>query len=231
MVKTWTFPQLFNADFTLMHWKNLIGGNTGLASSLLISLAISTALSFFATFFGFIVSKQIMSGKNPTRLLHLSYYPFLIAPVVFGCMLQFYFIRWGLTGTLLGVMLAQSLFILPYGVLMMSSFWTHSVKQTELQARTLGANQIQVNMTVLIPMAKPFLLLCFVQCFLISWFEYGITQFIGLGKVDTLTIRTMHFVNEANSHLAAVAALIMILPLMLILFLNKRLLIKRTVYD
>ena len=57
-----------------------------------------------------------------------------------------------------------------------------------------------------------------------SWFEYGVTQFVGIGKVPTLTVRTMQFVKEANPQFDAVSACLMVLPLLAFMLLNARLL-------
>lgn len=228
VVSSWSFPQLWQADFTINFWKGLVQSDNELKKSFIQSLFISTSLALLATLFGFSMSKQIMLNKKLHGLLQLSFYPYLIAPVVLGSMLQFYFVRWGLTGTLPGVMIAQLLFIFPYSVLILSAFWNDRIKKIAFQANCLGASNHQVNRSILMPMAKPWLLLCLVQCFLISWFEYGITQLVGVGKVETLTIKTMHFVKEANPHQAALAACLMIFPVLLILIFNQRLIANKT---
>ncbi len=227
VVSAWSFPALLRAEFTLAFWGGLLDANNTLTKSLLLSLFISSVIALSGTLFGYFVSKELMFHRKRGGLVQLAFYPYLIAPVVLGAMLQYYFVRWGLTGTLIGVLLAQALFILPYSVLIMSTFWTERIRQLAFQASSLGATNRQVNISVLLPMARPWLLLCLVQCFLISWFEYGITQLIGVGKVDTLTIRTMHFVGEANPHQAALAACLMILPILLLLIINQRLIAKK----
>jgi putative spermidine/putrescine transport system permease protein len=67
--------------------------------------------------------------------------------------------------------------------------------------------------------------LCFFQSFLVSWFEYGLTQFIGLGKVKTLTVMVFNFINEANLFYAALACVLLVLPPIVLLYMNKKVLI------
>ena len=227
VVTQWSFPALWDAEFTLRGWSHVFRSGDGLGNSLLLSLFISSLIASLATVFGFMASKELMFTPRFTRLLSLAYYPYLIAPVVLGSMLQYYFIRLGLSGSLGGVLLAQGLFIVPYSVLLLSTFWNERIRQTAFQASTLGASTRQLFVTILIPMARPWLILCYAQCFLISWFEYGITQVIGVGKVPTLTIRTMQFVREADPHQAARAAGLMVLPVILLLIVNQRLFIQR----
>ena len=224
VVGQWEYPKLLDNGFTLRHWVELIAADFGLGPSLGRSVLLAISMATLCSVLGFSLSRKISENKS---LLGLAFYPYLIAPVVFGAMLQFYFVRMGINGTLVGVGLAQFLFIFPYSVLLFSTFWNDRVRQTAFQATTLGASDWKVLQTVLVPMALPWILLCFVQCFLISWFEFGITQLIGLGKVETLTIRTMWFVKEANPHLAAVSSLLMVLPLLVLLIFNRSLFLKR----
>ena len=223
LVSRWVYPQLWDASFSLSHWIAGIRSTGSLLEGLWLSLFLATAMGAGATGVGFFLSHQVTLQGRRSGLIHFAYYPYLIAPVVLGVMLRFYFVRAGLTGTLAGVLLAQFIFILPYAILLLSTFWNDRVRQTAFQASTLGATPGQVFRTVLMPMAKPWLIICFLQCFLISWFDYGITQVIGVGKVATLTVQTMVFVKAANPHLAALAACLLVGPLVALMFINRKL--------
>lgn len=224
VVSRWTFPQLIDATFSLGLWQNLLRNQNQIGYSFGISILLGSSVSVLATIFGFYVSKALWLEKHSARFLQLAFYPYLIPPVVLGAMLQFYFVRLGLTGTIFGVFVAQLLFILPYSVLLLSTFWTEQIRQLVLQAHSLGASDQHVNRLILLPMAKPWLGLCLVQCFLFSWFEYGITQYVGIGKVPTLTIQAMHFIKEANPHWAALIACLMLFPLLILLWMKQKLL-------
>jgi putative spermidine/putrescine transport system permease protein len=226
VVQQWSYPQLWDAAFTWENWGNALGGTDGLLASFVTSALLALTIGLVATAGGFVVGRAIMYHRRQRWLLSLAYYPYLIAPVVLGVMLQFYFIKLGITGTVVGVIVAQFLFIFPYAVLYFAGFWTAQTRAIEGQATTLGASRWQVYRKVLLPMARPWLAICFFQCFMISWFEYGVTQYVGIGKVSTLTVRTMQYVKEANPHVAAVAACLMVLPLVAFLLLNRRLLIR-----
>ena len=170
-----------------------------------------------------------MLDEKKQLLLKSAFLPYTIAPVVMGAMMQYYFIKIGISGSVPGVMIAQLLFILPYSVLLFSTFWSVKIRQMIHQAKTLGASDQTVNRTILLPLSGPWLFLCFVQCFLISWFEYGMTRLVGVGKVETLTIKVMLFVEEANPYLAAVSACLMIFPVLILLIINGRLVTIRAV--
>lgn len=220
LVSKWMFPDLWKAKFTLKYWAALFAEENTLLDSFYLSISVALTLSVTATLFGFWISKLILLRQRVASWLQLAFYPYLIAPVILGVMLQYYFVRLGLSGSFVGVMLAQSFFIFPYSVLLFSSFWSHKVKSTVFQAITLGANEAQINMRIILPMAHPWIVLSLLQCFLISWFEYGITHVIGVGKVQTLTIKTMHFIKEADPHQAALSAMVLIIPVMILFIIS-----------
>lgn len=68
--------------------------------------------------------------------------------------------------------------------------------------------------------------MCFFQAFLISWFEYGLTTLIGIGKVQTLTVKVFQYIGEANIFHAALASLLLALPPAGLLWVNKQVLFK-----
>ncbi|MEO1805346.1 MAG: ABC transporter permease, partial [Bacteroidota bacterium] len=56
----------------------------------------------------------------------------------------------------------------------------------------------------------------------ISWFEYGLTTLIGVGKIQTLTLKVYQYVNEANIYFAALASCLLFLPPLILIWVNKR---------
>ena len=223
IVQAWVYPVLLHADYSLNLWSTLFKAQSTIAISLFWSLGISMLMALGGTAFGFWISRLISENNAGFSWISLAYFPYLIAPVILGGMLNYYFIRLGLNGTTLGVLIAQSFFIFPFAVLLWSTFWSERVRQICFQAKTLGASQTTLFRSIIFPMARPWLILCLVQCFLISWFEYGMTKFIGAGKVKTLTVLSMHYINEANPHQAAVVACLMIVPPVLLFLLNSKL--------
>lgn len=231
LARQWSFPSLFDAQFGFENWQLALGGTQGLIGSFFISLGISISIALACTFLGFVVARYIMFSRRSASLHAIAYYPYLIAPIILGVMLRFYFIKMGISGTITGVWLAQFIFIFPYAILFFAGFWTNHVKAIEGQAQTLGASPFQVFRRVLIPYGREWLYICFFQTLMISWFEYGLTQYAGIGKVPTLTVRTMQFVKEANPHFAAVAACLMVFPLLAFVLLNSRMLYRNTEND
>lgn len=218
----WYYPSLVSHPFTLSHWESFFTGSSGLFKSAGLSVFISLTVSFFATSGGFFISRGIAYHTKSRWWLVSAYFPYVIAPVVLAVMLNYYFLQIGFSGTLIGVMAAQLLITLPYAIIFFYGYWNQNIRNLENLVATMGGNFIQKIKHGSLPSAKGLLVICFFQCYLISWFEYGLTQFIGIGKVETLTIMVYRFVAESNPYLAALAGTLLIVPPIILLFVNRK---------
>jgi putative spermidine/putrescine transport system permease protein len=218
----WNFPKLLPVSYNKKNWQEALSDNNGILHSLLISLLIASCVAILSTFFGFFISKAIAYHKRGDLLLFTCYFPLALSPVIFALLVNYYFIRISLSGTVAGIVIAQLMIALPFSILLLNSFWNRQIKSLEAISATLGANYGQTFIKVLLPVAKPQLLVCFIQTFLISWFEYGLTTIIGVGKIKTLTLKVYQYISEANVYYAAISSCIIILPIVALIWFNKR---------
>jgi putative spermidine/putrescine transport system permease protein len=224
--QNWRFPALLPSVWTPDNWQMLLASQSDLGQSLARSLGVSVSIAFTATGLSFFTAKHIAYHRLRERLLTVAYFPYVFAPVVLAATLQFYFIRLGLAGKTGGVMLAQLFLVYPFGVIFFTGFWNERMRAMEQLSATLGGNGWQTFRRVLLPAAKGALLVCFFQTFLISWFEYGLTTLLGVGKVQTLTVKVFQYIGEANIFYAALASVLLVLPPVVLLWVNKQVLFK-----
>lgn len=220
--REWPYPAPFPVEWSLENWSSVLGSSEGLGNSTRLSVLLSLSVASLATALSFWVSRHIAYHPKREAWLSLAYFPYVFAPVILAACLQFFFIVAGLYGTFGGVLVAQLFITFPYGVIFFSSFWNERLRSMEDLVKTLGGNTRQAYVKVLVPVARGALMTCFFQLFLISWFEYGLTNLIGVGKVPTLTLRVFQYVSEANIFLAALASCLLILPPIVLLWLNRR---------
>ena len=221
--KDWRFPEVFPGDWSLEHWGQLFQLNADLTQSLLLSLIISLVVATLATLIGFVTSKFIAYHPSRKTLLALAYFPYVLAPIIYAAVLYFYFIFLGLSGNIGGVIIGQMIIVYPFAVIIFVGYWNEDLRSMEQLVYTLGGTPWQAYTKVLLPVSKGILMVCFFQTFLISWFEYGLTMLIGVGKVQTLTLKVFHYVNEANIYHAALASCLLFLPPWVLIWINKRL--------
>lgn len=220
--QNWAYPNVFPATWTAKNWSFLLASQSDLGNSLILSLFISIIIATIVTALGFITSKYVTFSKYKSRWLLLAYFPYVFASVILAACLQLIFIWLHLAGNVWGVLVAQLFITYPFAVILFSNFWNERLKAMEQLVATLGGNTWQTYTKVLLPVAKGALLVCFFQTFLISWFEYGLTRLIGVGKVQTLTLKVFQYINEANIFYAALASVLLVIPPILLLWVNKR---------
>lgn len=225
----WRFPDLLPTYFGPKNWATILGSETGLLESFASSIIISLSVAIASTASGFLISRAVFYHPRKQTLTLLAYFPYILAPVVFAACLSFFFLKLGLFGNHTGVIVAQFIIAFPYALLFFSSFWNKRIKSFEDLVATLGGNRWQTYVKVLFPLAKGLLLICFFQTFLISWFEYGLTSIIGIGKVQTLTIKVFLFIKEANYYYGALSCCLLIFPPVVLLYFNKRYVFKKLV--
>ena len=218
----WRFPAIIPEYIGFKNWEAITNSDAGLLASLGTSILIALLVASTATLSGFMIGRMVSYHRMKNKLLLLTYFPYVLAPVVFGVCLSYFFLKIGIFGTTFGVITAQFLIAFPYAVIFFSSFWGRRTKNFEDLVSTMGGNKTQTYVRVLFPLAKGMILICFFQTFLISWFEYGLTSVIGIGKVQTLTVKVFLFIKEANFYYGALSSCLLIFPPVLLLYINKR---------
>lgn len=218
----WTYPNVLPKIFTGEAWSYIFNENNKVAPAIFTSIVIAISVAFLSVFMGFFTSMLIAYHRYKKQLLILTYLPFVLSPVIFAVCLKFYFIKMGLIGTLFGVILAQLIIAYPYATILFMSFWNKRMLDFQKLGLTLGASPWYTFKKLLFPMALPMLLVGFFQCYLISWFEYGLTLIIGFGKVQTLTLKVFQYLTEANIFYAALSCSLLVIPPIILLWVNKR---------
>ena len=222
--KQWVFPDLLPKELSFLNWKTLQNTETDFLTLFFRSVFISISVAFAVTFASFIISKSIYYSKYKTVYIILAYVPYLLSPIIMAILFHYFFIIANLTSSVFGVLIAQFLVSFPFGIIIFFGFWNQNIKSIELLSYNLGSSTKQTFIKILLPISKNILILCFFQIFLISWFEFGLTNLIGNGKVRTLTISVFNFINQANLFLAAFASVLLIIPPMVLVYVNKKVL-------
>ncbi len=218
----WNFPHLLPSDYSTERWSGLIKNSAGLLQSLQLSFLIALIVAIVSTITGFTISHSISLHSKGKYLLFACYFPLALSPVIYSLLLNHFFIILNLSGTFTGLVIAQLIITIPFSILLLSSFWNENIRSLEQVSTTLGSNLRQTFFRVVLPVALPQLLVCFFQTFLISWFEYGLTTIIGVGKVQTLTLKVYQYIGEANIFYAALSCCIIVFPPAIFLWINKK---------
>ncbi len=210
----WTFPHVVPDRIDGSPWRWLSGDRDRLFSSLVTSVMLSTAVGTLATAFGLVIARFVRRS-NSSILRFAVYLPLVVSPVIAATSLYDLLIRLQLAGTLPGVLFAQLSFATSFGAVFFLEVWSDRTDRLELLVRSLGGRTRDVWKHVVIPEVRGLIPICFVQCAMFSWLDYGLVSILGGGRVVTLTMRLFGYIREASVNYAAMAAFVLVSPILM----------------
>lgn len=219
----WFYPQVLPQQWTAEPFLRQIGDprvREALWQSVLVAL-LATGLSLLVSYpAARALATCAFRGKGVVALL--LFLPTIVPPVAIGMGLNILFLRIGLAGTLLGVVLVHLIPVLPYSVVALAGVFARYDPNYERQALVLGAGRARILLTVTLPLVLPGLIVAALFAFLISWSQYLLTLLIGGGRVITLPLLLFSATSGGNNTMIAVLSLLFIAPPLLFILATAR---------
>ena len=134
----------------------------------------------------------------------------LIASVTVNIARLFYTIE--LNGTIAGVVLVHAVHGLVIAVWIAAAAFATIDPELELAARNIGASALRTALTVTLPLAMPGLIASAIFVFLESLDEFTGTYFVGVPDVTTLPLVMFTASLAGNYQIAAITALVLLVP-------------------
>jgi len=134
----------------------------------------------------------------------------------------------GLSNTLLGVIIIHMIFALPYSIYIISDMFKSIGNKLENQAVLFGASRSKAFFLITLPLLIPAIITSMSISYIISSSQYFITLIIGGGRVKTLSLMMVPFVQKGDRLLASVYAMLIIVS-SLVVFLFFQILLKTVV--
>lgn len=134
--------------------------------------------------------------------------PITMPSIVFGAALFLFYIRAGLYGTRLGMMLAHALLGMPFVVTIVTANLHTLGREYEEAAMDLGANPLGAFFKVTIPSIRTGLIVSALFAFIISFDQVDVSIFLTRPRVNTLPIEMFIYAeNYQDPTLSAISAL------------------------
>ncbi len=225
----WFYPQLWPREWSLAALRRQLGDpqtSASLATSVIVA-ALVTALSLVIAYpAARTIGLRRLRGGGIFELLFLL--PTTVPTVAIGMGLNIFALRIGLAGTLLGVVLAQLIPVLPYTFFALVGVFARYDPNYEYQALALGAAHPRVFFRVTLPLILPGVVVATLLAFLVSWSQYLLTLLIGGGRIQTLPLLLFAAAAGGNTTSIAVLALFFILPPLVVIVFAARYLTSRS---
>jgi len=206
--------QLEGGDFNMFH----SFGNSLIISlgSMIIAIVLAVPASYGIAKYNFKGKKAIVLGFLVTQMLPVSV---LLTP------LFIMFKNMHLYNTLWSTILAETTIGIPFSVLILKNYFAAIPKELEEAAYIDGCNKFTAFVRVLIPIAKPGVMVCGIFSFLYAWGDlaYGMTFIIDQEK-RPITAGIFNFMGQYGtkwSYLTAFAVATIIPVALIFIFMQK----------
>jgi putative spermidine/putrescine transport system permease protein len=210
----WYFPHKLPLTYGTKFWEQVFKPRGDAVVSLITStwialatVALSLALAVPA---GYALARLKLPWRTAILLAFLLPQAFPSLAVYINIARIFYEFR--LNGTMTGVILVHTVHGLVFAVWITAAAFAAVERDLELAARNLGASGLRTFLTVSLPLAAPGIMASAIFVFLESLDEFTGTFFVGVPDVITLPLLMFTASIAGNYQIAAITALILLIP-------------------
>ena len=217
----WSWPNLLPESYTMRTIEELFFGSANLSKILWSSITLATIVAFIATIIALMTARATefydFKGKSLVRMG--SFMPLLVPGTVFAMGIQITLIKLGLSDTLTGVVIVHLIAALPYCITIMTDITRAVGVQLEEQAMVLGADPWKAFFQVTLPALLPGILSSMSMGFILSYSQYFSTLLIGGGRIKTLALVLVPYIQSGDRALSAVYSVVFVGSALLVFFI------------
>jgi ABC-type spermidine/putrescine transport system permease subunit II len=210
----WYYPHKLPLEWGLRFWYQVFKPRGDALESLGTSVAIALftvgACLALAVPAGYALARLRLPWRGGIMLAFLLPQAFPSLAVYINVARIFYDL--GLNGTVAGVVLVHTVHGLVFAVWITTAAFAAVDRDLELAARNIGASALRAFLTVTLPLAAPGIVASAIFVFLESLDEFTGTFFVGVPDVTTLPLMMFTASLAGNYQIAAITALILLVP-------------------
>jgi putative spermidine/putrescine transport system permease protein len=224
LAERWTYPSPWPQRFGLRYWHRMLTADflEPLRLGVVIALAVTGLALVLAVPLGYALARIRFPGRTLVLVAFLMPQAFPQLPVFASATREFY--RWGLAGTVSGVVLVHLVGALVFAVWTMTAVFRAIGPELEEAAWNLGASFTRTFLSVALPLAAPGVAASAVLVFLYSLDEFTGTLLVGAPFVTTLPVYMYTASQGYELQIASVTALVLMVPGAVLLLLLERVL-------
>lgn len=219
---SWRYPAMVPEQGTDRGLSTVVSSDVlgALGTSTLIASSVAVLACAIGLPAGRVIGLHRFRGRRTLQFLLLA--PVIVPGLAVTLGLQIFFVRFGLSDTIPGVVLVQLILTVPYAAIILGAAFDGFDIDLERQSRSLGAGALRTTFLVTIPILAPALLATALLTFLISWSEYILTLLIGGGQVQTLPLLLFAAIGSSDTTAAAALAIVVVVPPVVLVLLFSR---------
>jgi putative spermidine/putrescine transport system permease protein len=214
IAEKWYWPHILPQQYGFEFWGRVFSERghawESLGTSVFIALLTVAASLLISAPAGYALARLNVPFRGLMMLVFLLPQAFPNLPIYINVARIFYWI--GLNGTIVGVVLVHSLHGLVLSVWIAAAAFAAVERSLEEAARNMGAGPVRTFFTVSLPLAAPGIMAAAVFVFLESLDEFTGTYFVGVPDIITLPLLMFNASMGGNYQIAAITALILLIP-------------------
>ena len=221
VVQRWPWPGLLPESYTLRTVKELFFGSASLPKLLFSSISLGLTVAVLGTLIGILTARatELYRFRGKALVYMGSFFPLLVPGTVFAMGIQITLIRLGLSDTVAGVILVHLIAAVPYCITIMTDVTAAVGDRLEQQAMVLGASPLRSFFEVTLPSLLPGILSSMSMGFILSYSQYFTTLMVGGGRVKTLALVLVPYIQGGDRALASVYSVAFVGSALLVFFI------------
>ena len=221
VTERWPWPLLLPESYSLRTVKELLFGSASLPGLLGSSISLALAVAVLSTAIGILTARAtelyVFRGRSLVRFG--TFLPLLVPGTVFAMGIQITLIRLGLSDTVAGVITVHLIGAVPYCITIMTDVTRAVGSKLEEQAMVLGASPLRAFFQVSLPSLLPGILSSMSMGFILSYSQYFTTLMVGGGRVKTIALVLVPYIQSGDRALSAVYSVAFVGSALLVFFL------------
>ena len=221
VTERWPWPGMLPESYSLRTIQELFFGSAKLPEILGSSISLALIVAALGTVIGIMTARATelydFRGKNLIRFG--SFLPLLVPGTVFAMGIQITLIRMGLSDTIPGVVIVHLIAAVPYCITIMTDVTAAVGAKLEEQAMVLGASPFRAFFLVTLPSLLPGILSSMSMGFILSYSQYFTTLMVGGGRVKTIALVLVPYIQSGDRALSAVYSVAFVGSALLVFFL------------
>ena len=221
----WPWPSLLPESFTTRTIAELFSSMAELPQILGSSILLATLVAIIATTIALMTARatEIYHVRGERAISYLSLLPLLVPGTAFAMGVQVSLIKMGLNDTIAGVVIVHIISALPYSILIMTDVTRAIGIRLEEQAAVLGATPGKGFLHASLPQLMPGILSSASMAYIISYSQYFTTLLAGGGKIKTLALVLVPYIQSGDRALSAIYAVVFVGSALIVFFIVRRL--------
>jgi putative spermidine/putrescine transport system permease protein len=190
------------------------------SAAMLNSAEVAVLAAILATVLGTLAALALMRGRFPGKTLvnGLVLAPLIVPVVIIAIGMFSLYVRWRISGSLLGLVIAHTALALPFVVVSVSASLRTMDRNLELAAANLGADPRRTFTRITLPIILPGVLAGAIFAFITSWDEVVVAIFLTSARFRTLPVEMWEQVRQVvDPTVAAVATTLLVVTTVLLL--------------